>query len=141
MSYNLKSKTCYGKISGKPLTEYNTEKDAQSGSTFVLERYGQLMVPYQCDTCLLWHLSPIERQTEHTNWCCLCVDENGQSKDCYNSMEDAQRRAQILKNETGVYLNVYQCPEIDKDYSGTANRKSTTCTNKQGTYISDGVCY
>ena len=47
---------------------------------------------------------------------CMCKDENGQSKDCYKSKEDAQRRSQILKKEMGANLYVYQCPETDKDY-------------------------
>ena len=75
------------------------------------------------------------------------MDENGSDKDCYQSREDAQRRARILKKELGVTLNVYSCPETEEDVSGciwhltkkdpqqyATGRKSTTCTNKEGDY-------
>ena len=141
------SSSCYGKISGKALTQYDCYYKAMCAAAYVSEEHGKEMVSYKCERCQLWHLTPIERQTEHTNWSCMCKDENGQSKDCYKSKEDAQRRAQILKKEMGANLYVYQCPETDKDYFDciwhltkkepqqfTASRKSTTCTTKQGTY-------
>mmetsp|Transcript_28389 Transcript_28389/g.69089 ORF Transcript_28389/g.69089 Transcript_28389/m.69089 type:complete len:299 (+) Transcript_28389:321-1217(+) len=54
-----KSRSCYGRATGKPLTEYDTAEDAFEGSTYVLERYNQDMHPYKCNTCDYWHLAPV----------------------------------------------------------------------------------
>ena len=61
--------------------------------------------------CNLYHLSPQNRQTEHSSLDCNCVDENGHSKEGYKSKMDAKRRADILWKETGRKLNIYCCPE------------------------------
>lgn len=134
--------TCYGKVSGKILTQYDTNHGAQSAAAYVLEEHGKKMVPYQCQRCQFWHLSPIERQTEHTSWSCSCVGENNHSKDCYKSKSDAECRAQILKEDMGKILNVYRCPETDCIWHLTkkdpqqyaASKRSKTCTNREGGY-------
>ena len=53
---SLKSTTCFGKQTGRPLTEYDSEYDALDGADYANSKYGQNLVPYQCDTCGLWHL-------------------------------------------------------------------------------------
>lgn len=142
--YPRESQRCYGKISGKVLLkEYDSEQAAMDGAAYVQEKYGKQMVPYDCEDCYYWHLSPVERQTEVSSSSCGCVDEHGSSKDGYQSQEAAERRADIILNETSQTrdLNVYRCPvshgtwHLTKrnanDYVG---RKSTQCRNKQGNF-------
>ena len=54
-----KSRTCFGKQTGRPLTEYGTIQEAQNGSNHVLAQYGTAMNPYSCTKCSKWHLAPI----------------------------------------------------------------------------------
>lgn len=94
---NRRSSTCYGKASGTLLTEYDTEQDAQSGAAFVLERYGKSMVPYQCDECRFWHLSPMmDRRVVHSSSCYGKV--SGKALAQYDTKHDAQSAAaNVLK--------------------------------------------
>jgi hypothetical protein len=141
------SNSCYGKVSGKILKEYETERQAKEGAKYVLEKYGNEMLPYNCQDCRRWHLSPADRQTEHSSWSCSCVDQNGSPKDGYQSQEDATRRAEILRGETGRKLNVYRCPSIrtiwhltKKDAKDFVGRKSRQCRNKQGRFRMEYDC-
>ena len=41
----------------KPLTEYDTQNEAQDGAAYISKQYGgEPMIPYQCPTCSKWHL-------------------------------------------------------------------------------------
>lgn len=104
-----KSQTCFGKVSGKPLTVYRSRAEADESARYVEGRYGRAMVSYQCETCGEWHLSPSERQTSSTQRGC-CIDRNGRPKAAYASRKGAERRAAILLREQGVSLSVYPCP-------------------------------
>jgi len=105
---NSKSPTCIGKKSGKPLIEYTSEEDALEGAEYSRERYGTRMVPYQCDTCGMWHLSPEGRQTPSSK-CPICRGADGKPKDSYQTEDDAWKRARILRKEQGAVLRVYRC--------------------------------
>ena len=159
-----RSNSCYGRVSGKLLMEYDTMHEAQEGATHVQERYGHSMVPYQCQQCSFWHLSPMDRQTEHSPWACDCLDERGCRKDGYQSKKAAEQRARILYQVRGQVLNVYLCPDAqacgvtnlwhltkqeqyednsNDDYYGhctsttsqnSHGRRSTQCRNRQGEY-------
>lgn len=109
MSYSRKSTTCTGRISGQPLTEYDTEADAHQGADHVRYSYGQDLVPYHCPCCGKFHLAPADRHTPNTT-CGYCRDSSGRAKQAYRSERDADRRAEILAAEKGVYLRVYECP-------------------------------
>jgi len=104
----LKSATCVGSKSGKPLTEYDSEGEAKEGAEHVRQRYGTKMVPYRCDTCGKWHLSLESRQTPSTK-CPVCTGADGKPKDAYRTEADARRRAAILRQEQGRDLRVYPC--------------------------------
>lgn len=141
------SRNCYGKVSGKVLKEYDTERDAKDGASYVLEKYGNQMVPYKCQDCRKWHLSPADRQTEHSFWSCSCLDQAGSPKDCYQSKEDAARRAEILMEETRQRLHIYRCPQIQsiwhltkKDAKSFVGRRSNQCQNKQGQFRMEYEC-
>ena len=103
-----KSETCVGKKTGKPLTEYDSEHEAREGAEYANRTYGQSLVPYPCDQCGLWHLSPSNRQTP-SQTCAFCTGSDGKPKESYRSADEAQRRAGILRQEQGVTLQVYAC--------------------------------
>jgi hypothetical protein len=104
----MKSATCIGVKSGKPLTEYDSKQEALEGANHANSRYRQKLVPYHCGDCGCWHLSPKDRQTPSEK-CVHCTGRNGEQKDSYRSREDASRRARILRQEQGVTLSVYAC--------------------------------
>ncbi|MFT5368454.1 MAG: hypothetical protein ACI8V2_003420 [Candidatus Latescibacterota bacterium] len=105
---SLKSQTCFGTKSAKPLTEYDSKQEAQEGADYANKTYQQNLVPYQCDTCGLWHLALGNRQTP-SKPCHHCTGTDGRFKEAYLSKEDAQKRATILHQEQGVVLGVYAC--------------------------------
>ena len=107
-----KSTTCIGKQSGKPLTEFDSLREAQEGATYANARYQSNLVPYACDECGQWHLSPKDRQTPSEK-CRFCKGANGQAKDSYRSSNVARRRADILRKEQGVSLKVYRCEHTE----------------------------
>lgn len=91
---------------GKPRRAYPNRASAEEGAQYVLHCYGNRMVPYRCDRCRDWHLCPAERHTpgHHCHSC---------SKQAYESEEAAERRAEILATERGVWLRVYECPHYE----------------------------
>ena len=103
-----KSQTCIGKTSGKPLTEYASEREARDGADYVHKKYGRQLVPYPCDTRGLWHIAPANRQTPSTK-CPVCTGADGKPKDAYRNAREAQRRADILRSEQGAELRIYAC--------------------------------
>ena len=126
----MKSHTCIGKSSGKPLTEYESQRDAQEGADHARQAYGRKMAPYQCDTCGMWHLAAENRQTPSTK-CPVCTGSDGKRKDTYRNESEAQRRADILRKEQGAELRVYACEKghgwhLTKGYSGNFSSKKTS---------------
>ncbi len=92
---NQKSETCFGKQSKEPLTEYDTEIEAEEAAEYANENYQRNLTPYQCSKCFLWHLGLKDRQTPSKK-CRFCTGRDGNYKDSYLSKEDAQRRADII---------------------------------------------
>ena len=88
---------------GKPRHSYANKQSAEEGADYALKKYGKRMVPYRCNRCGSWHLSPIERHTP-SHYCYEC------SKQAYSSESSAERRASILFREERVLLRVYECP-------------------------------
>lgn len=106
---NKKSSTCISKKAGKPLTEYDTEPEAQEGADYANSKHGNNLVPYHCDKCDRWHLSPKDRMTP-SELCNTCTDGQGKNKMLYRTKTEAKKRASILLKEQGVKLDVYECP-------------------------------
>ena len=104
-----KSTTCFGKVSGQPLTVYRSRGEADNGADYVSRTYDRPMVAYACDRCSLWHIAPSDRQTASVQSGC-CTGRNGQPKAAYDSEAAALRRAEILQVEQGVDLTAYACP-------------------------------
>ena len=105
----LKSKTCIGKVSGKPLSEYWSEGEAAVSADHANSRYGRDLVPYRCRRCEFWHLAPRACHTPSYD-CPGCTSGDGRTKQSYSSAEDAQQRADIRQRDGGVSLRVYPCP-------------------------------
>jgi len=105
---SLKSKTCTGKKTGKPLTEYGSESEAGEAAKYASAEYKRHLTPYLCQTCNKWHLSPANRQTPSKK-CAFCAGSDGQPKDAYGTEQDAKRRATIIRKESGVSLRAYAC--------------------------------
>jgi len=105
MSY--KSELCF-KQNGEPKTVYESEFEASDGANYANEIYGNNLVPYYCNSCNYWHLSPSNRMTKSIK-CRNCKDRNGNVKDLYETQKDAQRRADILFEEKGILLSIYKC--------------------------------
>lgn len=108
MSFS-KSATCIGRVSGKPLTAYSSRSAADDGAAYARTKFGNAMTPYHCERCREWHLAPAARQTPGEP-CGSCVGRDREPKIAYESYEYAERRAEILVRERGVWLKVYACP-------------------------------
>lgn len=104
----MKSDTCFGKISGQPLSVYFDEFDAQLAADYAKEMYGNDLTPYKCDKCHDWHLSPKTRMTPSKK-CGFCTGADGNSKDTYRTKDEAKKRAKIIYEEHGRKLKVYKC--------------------------------
>lgn len=107
-----KSKSCIGKVSGKPLTEYDSESEAMKGADYEKSKYGNSLIPYLCNNCDMWHLALKNRQTPSYE-CDYCTDSEGEPKRLYQSYEDAERRAEIIYEERGIELDIYECEHDD----------------------------
>jgi hypothetical protein len=104
-----KSRSCRGSSSDGALTEYDTEREATEGAAFIKKKHKRTLVPYLCGRRSLWHLAPIGRQTPSTT-CNSCVGGDGLPKEAYQTQDTAQKRANILRKERSVLLQVYECP-------------------------------
>lgn len=121
-----KSKTCYGKISKKPLTEYPTINAAKTAAKHANSQYKQNLIPYKCQKCKKWHLAPKDRQTPSTQ-CNFCTGADGRPKELYRTKAEATRRADILLEESGKELTVYKC-----EYNNGWHLTKSSGTNDEG---------
>lgn len=108
----MKSNTCFSKATGKPLSFYNYEFEAQSAADYSRVFFGNDLVPYRCEKCTHWHLSPKNRSTPSKK-CDWCTGSDGRFKDTYRTRKDAIIRAKIIYEEYGVDLKVYECEKGD----------------------------
>jgi hypothetical protein len=104
----MKSDTCFGKMSGEPLSVYFDEDEAKSAAEYSKEIYNNELSPYKCNKCDFWHLSPKFRVTPSEK-CQRCTAGDGSSKDTYRTKKEANTRADIVFNEQGINLRVYKC--------------------------------
>ena len=106
---SLKSKSCTGSKTGKPLTEYASESEALEAAQYAGATYGRKLAPYLCPGCGRWHLALANRQTPSRK-CLGCTGSDGQPKDAYRNEKEAGVRARIIRRESGVLLRAYPCP-------------------------------
>lgn len=103
-----KSRTCFGRATGQPLTEYASRRAAEEGMRHANARCGSAWLsPYQCGKCGQWHLAPDNGQAPTMH--CACVAANGHPKTLFCTWSDAQRRADRLHSEAGIRTSVYKC--------------------------------
>ena len=108
----MKSSTCFGKQTGQPLTEYDSEVEAEDSANYARMMFEKDMEPYQCDVCDKWHLSPKDRKTPSSK-CLHCVGGNGKAKALYRNKPEAVQRAKIIAQEQGKKLFAYPCGYAD----------------------------
>ena len=118
-----KSSTCFGKSSKTPLNEYSSKAEAKEAADYRNENYNNnsAMTPYKCEVCNMWHIAPKKRQTPSKK-CSFCTGSDGTFKDLYFTREDAIRRAEIIKSEQGVSLQVYECQYNKKGWHLTRSQ-------------------
>lgn len=104
----MKSETCLGKVSGKPLSFYYTEFEAQSAAEYSKNVYDNELAPYKCQRCNYWHLSPKCRMTPSQK-CSKCTSATNEYKNSYLTSKEAKIRASIIYEEQGIALDVYKC--------------------------------
>lgn len=102
MHIHKKSNSCSSK-KGEPLQEYQNITEAQNSANYVKQEYGNDVVPYKCNKCNKYHLSPKNRVTPKTD----CQDCG---KSLYDTKESAELRKNIILKEEGKRLSVYECP-------------------------------
>lgn len=106
---NRKSPSCNARKTGRPLTEYDSKSEAKSAARYANQTYsGDKLIPYKCNKCGFWHLSPADRQTP-SEACNRCRGADGTLKESYPTERDALRRAGLLRKEQGVKLSIYEC--------------------------------
>lgn len=88
------------KKDGAPLKTYDNEWSAKEGAEYVRSRYGSEQIPYKCDKCGLWHLSPVERQTK--NHLSLCIDSSGKRKAAYETRLDKRTSKKKTRIQNSV---------------------------------------
>lgn len=98
-----KSTLCKSSRTQKPLTEYDSQHDADQAASHYED-----MVSYRCDRCMKWHLSPKRAHTPCAT-CMWCTGRDGHPKQSYTTQEDARRRANLIKTSRRVALVVYKC--------------------------------
>lgn len=108
----MKSDSCFGKVSGKPLSAYGSEQEASDAADYVQSEFGRELLPYLCNKCQSWHLAPADRLTPSYK-CEYCIGGAGFSKATYRSRKEAEKRAFIIECEEGRILKVYPCPHSD----------------------------
>lgn len=86
----------------EPREGFPNESSAQQYAEDLSDSYSDRMIPHKCDNCGEWHVISEKRHTPSTE-CKYC------QKQLYETKEAASKRAQIIRNEKGRELKVYQC--------------------------------
>ena len=104
----MKSEICFSKVTGAPLSVYNTEAEAQQSANYQLQN-GRSLYPYHCERCGLWHLAPTTSRINVLHNACRCEDSFRRSKDLYLSREDAAKAKSKRESEGAGKLYIYEC--------------------------------
>lgn len=100
------SDTCKSR-KGEFIREYHSLEEASEAANYANRNYGHNLAPYRCSRCNFWHLSPKDRITPSSK--SNCLDRKGNKKQVYSTREAAERRAEIIEEEIGSKLEVYEC--------------------------------
>lgn len=107
----IKSKTCFSKSSGEPLSEYLTREEAEESVSYQLLRYEREFYAYACRKCGSFHIAPRKSLINVVHCGCDCKDSLGRRKDLYLSVEDAEKVKRKRESEGSASLYIYPCPE------------------------------
>ncbi|WP_261859332.1 hypothetical protein [Photobacterium sanguinicancri] len=115
----MKSSICFSRTTSQPLSVYFTELEATNAANYANQCHGHDFVPYQCERCEHWHLAPKHRHTP-SKTCFNCTGGDGKNKQLYPTYQIAKQRAEILFQEKGKHLKLYECP-FNKGWHLTKN--------------------
>ncbi|WP_020674487.1 hypothetical protein [Geopsychrobacter electrodiphilus] len=99
---------CINKQTGKKRVSYSNLMHAEDAAIELSLSYGE-QVPYKCEQCGNFHLSPKSNHTPSVT-CKYCADSKGNSKELYLSKDGAKNRAKIIMRQKGIHLEIYECP-------------------------------
>ena len=107
---SFKSNKCFGLMSGKPVTSYESEEEALDGINYIKNNYKDSvpMISYECSKCGFYHLSPKSRQTESE--LCGCTNSDGDSIQLFDTRKSAKIRANKFRKDNNIPIYVYPCP-------------------------------
>lgn len=104
-------KSCISKATGKPLSAYETEKEAKESAKYSKKEFKLNLYPYKCENCGKYHLAPKASKITVKQNACSCTDTNGKPKALYGSKKDAEKQQINSEKEQKVKLYIYKCPE------------------------------
>lgn len=102
---------CISKNTGKPLSAYETEKEAKESAKYSKKEFKLNLYPYKCEKCGKWHLAPKDSKIKVKQNACSCTDTNGNPKALYGSKKDAEKQRVNSEKEQKVKLYIYKCPD------------------------------
>lgn len=102
---------CINKSTGKPLSAYETLKEAEESAQYTKKTYKTDLYPYKCESCGKYHLAPKASKIDVKHDACTCRDSNGNPKALYGSKKDAEKQCEKSSKEQNIKLRVYKCPD------------------------------
>ena len=105
------AKECISKATGKPLSAYDTEKEAKESAKYSKKEFKLSLYPYKCENCGKYHLAPKASKITVKQNACSCTDTNGKPKALYGSKKDAEKQRINSEKEQKVKLYIYKCPD------------------------------
>lgn len=102
---------CKSKSTGKPLSAYDTEKEAKESAKYSKKEFKLDLYPYKCENCGKYHLAPKESKIDVKQNACSCTDTNGNPKALYATKKDAEKQQKNSEIEQKVKLYIYKCPD------------------------------
>lgn len=105
------AKACISKNTGKPLSAYETEKEAKESAKYSKKEFKLDLYPYLCENCGKYHLAPKASKISVKQNACSCTDSNGKPKALYATKKDAEKQLANSEKEQKVKLYIFKCPE------------------------------
>lgn len=105
------AKACISKNTGKPLSAYETEKEAKESAKYSKKEFKLDLYPYKCENCGKYHLAPKASKISVKQDACSCTDTNGKPKALYATKKDAEKQQKNSEKEQKVKLYIYKCPD------------------------------
>ncbi len=133
------AKACISKNTGKPLSAYETEKEAKESAKYSKKEFKLDLYPYKCENCGKYHLAPKASKISVKQDACSCTDTNGKPKALYATKKDAEKQQKNSEKEQKVKLYIYKCPDkkgfhlthhAPEEYKDIPAEKKTTVTKK-----------